>query len=245
MQSTAARLCSMLHLGVLPKDLLTSYPGLPPWSLCLAIWGRLTRQIILSLLILPQTKLHAPLLTFSLRNFSRKCVLLHSLSPHNRLCNGPIVTFPCTIQHAHHTPTPRKKIKLIKKNNFKKKLRIKNFKIRKRSPTPLSHAVDCSSLSPHTLSLHVREFLRSGPWAVGSNSQPTALGQLLVTCSRLWLACAPHKGVSTERSLSSQLKFSAHSAWPVPCQMQATTARLCSTWGRFLEHSWGGPPPYI
>ena len=109
-QLTGARLCSTLHLGVLPKDLLTSYPGLPPWSLCLAIWGRLTRQIILSLLILPQTKFHAPLLTFSLGNFSRKCVLLYSLSPHNRLSNGAIVTFPCTIQHAHHTPTLRKKL---------------------------------------------------------------------------------------------------------------------------------------
>ena len=74
-------------------------------------------------LILPQTKLHAPLLTFSLRNFSRKCVLLHSLSPHNQLSNGAIVTFPCTIQHAHHTPTLRKKIKLIKKNNLKKKIK--------------------------------------------------------------------------------------------------------------------------
>ena len=116
MQSTMACLCSTLHLGVLPKDLLTSYPGLPPWSLCLVIWGRLTRQIILSLLILPQTKLHAPLLIFSLGNFSRKCVLLRSLSPHNQLSNGAIVTFPCTIQHAHHTPTLRKKIKLIKKN---------------------------------------------------------------------------------------------------------------------------------
>ena len=46
-QSTVARLCSTLHLRVLPKDLLTSYTGLPPWSLCLAIWGRLTSQIIL------------------------------------------------------------------------------------------------------------------------------------------------------------------------------------------------------
>ena len=101
----------------------------PPWSLCLAIWGRLTRQIILSLLILPQTKLHAARQTFSLRQFSRKCVLLRSLSPHNWLSSGAIVTFPCTIQHAHHTPTLGKKKKWNKinlKNLFKK---IKNLKI--------------------------------------------------------------------------------------------------------------------
>ena len=35
------------------------------------------------------------------------------------------------------------------------------------------------------------EFLWSGPWAVSSNSQPTALTHPLVTCSRPWLACAP------------------------------------------------------
>ena len=183
-----------------------------------------------------------------------------------------------------------------------------------RLASSLSHAVDCGLPV-----LHTREFLWSSPWAVSSNSQPTVLGQLLVTCSRPppacapykgvlrsspWavssnsqptvlgqylvtcrrprLACAPHegdflnsleedhlpiysvvtfwqgeythnevfgkpcfRGVFVERSLSSQLKFSAHSAWPVPCQMQATVARLCSTWGRFLELSWGGPPPYI
>ena len=36
-------------------------------------------------------------------------------------------------------------------------------------------------------------------------------------------------GVFAERSLGSQLKFSAGSARPPPCNMQSTTAHLCST----------------
>ena len=195
---------------------------------------RLTQQIILSLLILPQTKLHAccpsnffprtlfkkvhfTLLTFPAQSIEQWC---HCYFPvHNSTCPS-------------HPYPQKKKIKLIKKNNFKKKLRIKNFKIRKHSPTPLSHAVDRSSLFPHTLSLsmwgsfcwavlgqlaqilsqqhsasslshtvdcglpvlHTREFLRSCPWAVSSNSQLTVLGQYLVTCRRPRLACAPHEG---------------------------------------------------
>ena len=57
------------------------------------------------------------------------------------------------------------------------------------SASSLSHAVDRGSPV-----LHTREFLQSGPWAVSSNSQPTVLGQYLVTCRRLRLACAPHEG---------------------------------------------------
>ena len=102
------------------------------------------------------------------------------------------------------------------------------------SPTPLSHAVDCGSPV-----LHTREFLQSGPWAVSSNSQPTALAHPLVTCSRPRLTCAPHEGFFAERSLGSHLKFSADSACPPPCHMQSTAAHLCSTWGRFFERSLG------
>ena len=58
-----------------------------------------------------------------------------------------------------------------------------------RSASSFSHAVDRGSPV-----LHTREFLWSGPWAVNSNSQPTVLGQYLVTCRRLRLACAPHEG---------------------------------------------------
>ena len=58
-----------------------------------------------------------------------------------------------------------------------------------RSASSLSHAVDRGSPV-----LHTREFLRSGPWAVSSNSQQTVLGQYLVTCRRPRLACAPHEG---------------------------------------------------
>ena len=128
----------------------------------------------------------------------------------------------------------------MKKNSFKKKFKIKKFKIRKknlgkkpqilswqRSPTPLSHAVDQGSPV-----LHAREFLWSGPWAVSSNSQWAVLAHPLVTCSRPRLTCAPRKGVFVERSLGSQLKFSADRARPPPCHMQSTAARLCSTRGR-------------
>ena len=99
---------------------------------------------------------------------------------------------------------------------------------------PLSHIVDRGLPV-----LHAREFLRSGPWAVSSNSQQTALAHTLVTCSRPGLACAPRKGVFVEQSLGSQLKFSADSACPPPCHTQSTVACLCSTRERFLERSLG------
>ena len=102
-----------------------------------------------------------------------------------------------------------------------------------RLPIPLSHAVDCGSPV-----LHVREFLRSGPWAVSSNSQLTALTHPLVTCSQPQLtfpahSLSPCEGVFAKRSLGSWLKFSANSARPAPCHMQLTAACLCSTQGRF------------
>ena len=67
---------------------------------------------------------------FPQKLFKKMCVLLYSLSPHNRLSNGAIVTFLCTIQHAHHTPTLGKRIKL---NKFKKKLKIKKLKLKKKT----------------------------------------------------------------------------------------------------------------
>ena len=81
------------------------------------------------------------------------------------------------------------------------------------------------------------EFLKSGPWAVSSNSQPAGLPHPLVTCNRPRLTCAPHEGVFAEQSLGSWLKFSANSAQPAPCHMQSTTAHLCSTRGSFLQSS--------
>ena len=61
--------------------------------------------------------------------------------------------------------------------------------IQQHSASSLSHAVDRGS---HVL--HTREFLRSAPWAVSSNSQLTVFGHYLVTCRWLRLACAPHEG---------------------------------------------------
>ena len=60
--------------------------------------------------------------------------------------------------------------------------------------------------------LHAREFLQRGPWAVSSNSQWAVLAHPLVTRSRPQLTCTPREGVFAERSLGSQLKFSADSA---------------------------------
>ena len=93
-----------------------------------------------------------------------------------------------------------------------------------RLPTPLSHTVDRGLPV-----LHAREFLWSSPWAVCSNSQWAALAHPLVTRNRQRLTCAPREGVFVERSLGSQLKFSADSARPPPCHMQSTAAHLCST----------------
>ena len=67
------------------------------------------------------------------------------------------------------------------------------------------------------------------------NSQPAVLTDLLVTRSRLWRTCAQREGVFAERSLGSQLKFSASSARPPPCHTQSTTAHLCSMRGRLWE----------
>ena len=69
---------------------------------------------------------------------------------------------------------------------------------------PLSHAVDRGSPV-----LHAREFLWSGPWAVSSNFQPTALAHTLVTRSRPQLACAPHEG-GYEKGVGSASPGFAH-----------------------------------
>ena len=70
-------------------------------------------------------------------------------------------------------------------------------------------------------------------WKKNSNSQLAALAHPLVTCSRPRLVCASHEGVFVERSLGSQLEFSAGSACLSPCHTQSTAARLCSTRGSF------------
>ena len=87
-------------------------------------------------------------------------------------------------------------------------------------PIPLSHAVD------HGLPvLHAREFLRSGPWAVSSNSQPTVLAHPLVTPSQRRLACAPYKG-GYEKGVGSASPGFAHilprtaSLIPMSCHMR-------------------------
>ena len=185
-------------------------------------------------------KVHFTLLTFPAQLIEQWC---HCYFPvHNSTCPSH--------------PYPRKKNKWNKiyfKKSFKKNLKFKNLKLEKkplkkprkknlgkktqilswqRSSTPLSHAVDRGSPV-----LHTSEFLWSDPWAVSSNSQRAALTYPLVTRSRLRLACAPCEGVFAERSLGSQLKFSADSARPPPCHMQSTAARLCSIRGRLWEGS--------
>ena len=91
---------------------------------------------------------------------------------------------------------------------------------RQRLPIPLSHAVDRSSPV-----LHTREFLRSGPWAVSSNSQLTVLAHPLVTSSRPRLACAPREG-GYEKGVGSASPGFAHilprtaSLIPMSCHMR-------------------------